>query len=376
MIHKDFAHLYIASISHPGMSGKNNEDNHAVSFHQISPTDKTPSVLAVLADGIGGHHAGEVAAKIATDVITKIVSGSDGARPLKILESAIIQAGQEINRQSNANKQQHGMGSTCACAWVIGDRLYTASVGDSRIYLVQNRSIQQLTTDHTWVQEAIDHGIIEREEARDHPQAHVIRRYLGSQRNVEPDFRLRLGSEKSDQDAIGNQGLKLKPGEIVLLCSDGLSDLVDDNEILEILQNHPSQQAVEALVKLANTRGGHDNITIVTMEMPDSYTQTKKLYSAKVKDYKSKLRWYVLLIISILIIVIAALGSMLYHNGILRLTNPPLLSVTTENPELIPFTPQGTEVIPLTLTPSPIPTETPILDTYTPWPTHTFPPEP
>lgn len=376
MIPNERAHLSIAAISHPGMSGKNNEDKYAVSTHQLSRRNHTPSVLAVLADGVGGHHAGEVAAEIGTKTIRKIVSESDGAKPLQILENAIVQAGQEVKHQAADNQHQQGMGSTCACAWVIGDRLYTASVGDSRIYLIRNHSIQQLTTDHTWVQEAIEHGIIKPEEAKDHPQAHVIRRYLGSQSTVVPDFRMRLGAEESEKEAIGNQGLKLRPGEMVLLCSDGLTDLVNEIEILKVLQAHPNQNAVNVLVELANARGGHDNITIIIMEMPESSRRTKKLETGKKKGIKERIRWYTILILSILIILIAAISVQLVRNSFFQPTSTPALSITSENPGLAPITPQGSMIPSGVITPSPIPSETPIQNTYTPWPTHTYPPEP
>ena len=169
------------------------------------------------------------------------------------------------------------MGSTCACAWVIENRLYTAYVGDSRIYLLRGKVIQRLTVDHTWVQEAYEKGIITAEQMRDHPNVHVIRRYLGGIKLPEVDFRLRIDDEESSEESENNQGFHLEPGDTILLCTDGLTDLVWDDEILKIIRSKKDMKhAAESLVNLANERGGHDNITVVIMAMPRLEETTKK----------------------------------------------------------------------------------------------------
>jgi protein phosphatase len=260
--------LNIAAISHPGMSGKNNEDRYGVSAYRLQQENGIPSVLAIVADGIGGHRAGEVAAEIAVEVISRIVAESDANQPVQTLQKAIIRASQVIHERSEAEPALKGMGSTCACVWVIGDRLYTASVGDTRIYLLRDGAVRQLTKDHTWVQEAIDNGAISVEEARSHPNAHVIRRYLGSRNDVVPDTRLRLNPREGDRNAEANQGTLLQANDCILLCSDGLTDLVHEAEILAILGDGSQEEALERLVTLANQRGGHDNITAVTLQVP------------------------------------------------------------------------------------------------------------
>ena len=269
MIPTERAHVKVVAISHPGMSGKNNEDRYGVSAYRLGTETGQPSILAVVADGIGGHRAGEVAADLAVETISQAVAASDAGQPVQILQNAIIRASQVINQQAEADPTLKGMGSTCACAWVIGDRLYTASVGDTRIYLARGNTIRQITTDHTWVQEAIENGALSQEEARSHPNAHVIRRYLGSKIDVVPDIRLRLNPGEEDRSAEANQGVRLGTGDCLLLCSDGLTDLVDDNEILAVLKGEPPEQALDRLVKLANQRGGHDNITVVALQMPN-----------------------------------------------------------------------------------------------------------
>jgi protein phosphatase len=269
MIRVERAHLNVNAVTHPGVTGKNNEDRYAVSAYRLDSETNRTAVLAIVADGVGGHQAGEVAAEIAVETISNFVADSDASQPVQTLRDGIVLASQAVASKSDSDPTLQGMGATCACAWVIGHRLYIAAVGDSRIYLIRGRSIRQLTTDHTWVQEAIDHGILQPEQARDHPNAHVIRRYLGSRQEVVPDLRLRLNPTESDAQAEANQGVHLEAGDTLLMCSDGLTDLVESEEILATLRSKPVEDALNNLVNLANQRGGHDNITIVTLALPE-----------------------------------------------------------------------------------------------------------
>jgi protein phosphatase len=135
--------------------------------------------------------------------------------------------------------------------------------------LLRGNEIRRVTTDHTWVQEALEKGIITPEQARDHPNVHVIRRHLGGIQLPEVDFRLRLDDEESDEEAEENEGFVLQPGDMVLVCSDGLTDMVWDDEIYKVIRAKKDVKvAAEALVDLANERGGPDNITVVLMSMP------------------------------------------------------------------------------------------------------------
>jgi PPM family protein phosphatase len=277
MIRSSLAHLHISALSHPGMSGKNNEDRYAVSSYHLGKDDPRPAVFAVIADGIGGHRAGEVAAELAINYISQGVSESNGKKPLKILENAIHAASQAIASHSAGKLDEEGMGATCACIWIIENRLYTAHVGDSRIYLLRGKYVRRLTTDHTWVQEAIDKGMLTPEQARDHPNVHVIRRHLGGLELPEVDFRLKLDDDESDEEAQENQGFLLEHGDIILVCSDGLTDMVWDDEILAVIRSKKDvKSAAEALVDLANKRGGHDNITVVLMAVPRLDENKKK----------------------------------------------------------------------------------------------------
>lgn len=366
MIRVERAHLSAAAQTHAGMTGKNNEDRYAITSFQLSEDDPTPVLFAVVADGIGGHQAGEVAAELAVDHISEAVAESDAQRPNKILERAIHEASDAIADHASSTSAKKGMGATCACVWVIGDKLYTATVGDSRIYLLREGRMQQLTTDHTWVQEAIEKNIITPEQAHKHPNAHVIRRYLGSPEPPEVDFRLRLYDSESDALAEGNQGVQIRPGDTFLICSDGLTDLVWNDEIAEIIRAEPNLKAVaQKLVDTANQRGGHDNTTVVLVGAPRDLKMM-------VPEKKNWLPWIIAGGIALLLFL--AFASVLTVN---------LLRATVFATPTPTFTPSPAPTATQTTTPtakqtaSPAPTKTrtstppPLEPSYTPWPTNT-----
>lgn len=284
MIRISRAHLQVAALTHPGLTGRQNEDRFAVSAFRLSEANPTPSVFAILSDGIGGHRAGEVAAEIAVEAISRMVEQSDAGEPLATLNHAVQATSELIAAKAKDDTQRLGMGTTCACAWVIEDKLFTASVGDSRIYLLRGEQIHQLTVDHTWVQEAVEKGILPADQARVHPNLHVIRRYLGSSTPPQADLRMRLAKDESDTQSRSHQGLRLIPGDVLLLCSDGLTDLVEADEIWEAVHAAISsgstaglglKSAAQALVNLATSRGGPDNITVVLLAVP-AYPAHKK----------------------------------------------------------------------------------------------------
>jgi serine/threonine protein phosphatase PrpC len=169
---------------------------------------------------------------MAVNLISHQVAESDPSQPLSILQATITAASQAILERAQGDDGQKGMGATCVCAWVIGSRLYTASVGDSRLYLLSGHAIHQISTDHTWVQEALERCIITAEQAHGHRNSHVIRRYLGSPNPPQVDFRLRLIDHETDESALSNQGLLLLPGDMVVLCSDGIVEAMDVNRRL------------------------------------------------------------------------------------------------------------------------------------------------
>ena len=269
MIPSNQYHLDTAAITDPGSRGRLNEDSYQIASFTISDNDDTPVLLTVVADGIGGHKAGEVASKIAVETIISTVAESDVSDPQWVLKSALLEANHSITSEAAEDDERKGMGSTVATALIIDTALYIATLGDSRIYLIRDNSIRQLNIDHTWVQEALDVGVINSEEARSHPRRHLIRSYLGSADPIKPDLRLYLADNETLEQAKANQGLPLLPKDLILLCSDGLSDMLADEEILEILQGGGTHdEQLQKLVDLANLRGGHDNITVVLLQSP------------------------------------------------------------------------------------------------------------
>ena len=260
-------HLQVATQSHPGETGKNNEDAFSVTSYRLE-SDGPPAIVAVVADGVGGHRAGEIASRMAVEIVVKRVGEASGSDPRAALRTAIVEAGRAISTEAEAIPEHQGMASTVAAAWIIGRWLFTGYVGDSRIYLRHRGRLQQTTVDHSWVQEAIEHAIITPEEAHSHPHAHILRRYLGGNLEPQPDFRLRLSPDESVKRSEANQGVELEPGDQVLLCSDGLTDLVSDAEIDEALRKPSAVEATDSLVMLARARGGHDNITTVLIGVP------------------------------------------------------------------------------------------------------------
>lgn len=349
----DVSHLNIFHVTHPGMKGKVNEDRFGYTSFVDPEPGKSLITLGVLCDGIGGHHAGEVAADLAVrSIIDGFASGDEGAT-LDHLQKSVLAANQLIFQEAQTDQMHTGMGSTCACALVINNRLFTCNIGDSRIYLLRNKVLTQVSTDHTWVQEAIDAGLIQPVEAENHPNRHVLRRYLGSPTPPSVDTHLHLAAGESDAQSEANQGLLLDAGDIAFLCSDGLTDLVQDKEIEQTLVSKPLQEAIEFLVSLANQRGGHDNITVLLMQVPPKQ-------SAPVG--KPLGRWILgclLIFLFTILLAVAVLYGLGFMDNLLYPEMTPTPGFQTEFPtetsNSFPTTEQGvfTNELPITLQRSP-----------------------
>jgi len=366
MIPTDRPHLTFAAASHPGEARQNNEDRYRVASY-LTERGKRPALLALVADGIGGHQAGEVASQIAVDETFRRLEASDGSNPRSQLQEAIVAAGRAISQTASSEPHLHGMGSTIAVAWIIDQQLFTTHVGDSRLYLLRDGQLRQISLDHTWVQEAISHGILTPAEAVDHPNAHVLHRHLGGDRDAEPDFRLRLAPLESDERAEANQGLRMRRGDQVLLCSDGLTDMVSDTEIQGALTNNPPAEAVEQLVALARARGGFDNITVVAIAVPGKRRRPHGCLGATVR-----LSTAVVLLLALVAVGLAAA----YGLGYWPWARQPEVGATAGSaatpaaPASSAVGPEATHAVPapadaaqpplLSATPTPLPTQTPV----------------
>ncbi len=369
------SHLAVVALTDQGARGKKNEDRYGVAAFQRRDRRRTPVLLAVLADGIGGHRAGEVAADLAVDGISDYVANSpDNTPPAQLLQEAVQAASQAIYKHAAAAPERQGMGATCAVAYVVGARLYAANVGDSRIYLLRGGLLTRLSVDHTWIQEALDHGLLNQDEVRGHPNAHVIRRFLGSPQPPEASICQHL----EGQPAGSEPGILLKKGDILLLCSDGLTDLVSDEEILAALSSQPLEAAGSSLIDLANQRGGHDNITLVLLQAPE-----------KLEKKNGRVRGFWLASCLSMVILAALIAAVILATGWLspeeRSTPTPTLEGTI--PPITVVTPlptlAGASATPPAATASPARQASPSLPAYpdasfgatlTPWPTTTFPP--
>lgn len=253
----------VSVSSHAGKGGKINEDRFRVESFYLNEEKEIPSMFAVVADGIGAHRAGQVAAELAVETVTRAVAQSDASQPTAILQAAIIQASQAVLYRSESRREWKGMGSTCLCAWLVDDRLYIASVGNSRLFLLRGRRLQQLNVVHQLPRDVppVDKPKRGRKKANDDP----LLGYLGSKAPVEVDLRL---VHDSDRGSSKNQGLQLLPNDRLLLCTDGLGDSLKPNEILEILGDRKLESAAADLVQFSLEKGTHANLTAVVIGIP------------------------------------------------------------------------------------------------------------
>jgi protein phosphatase len=204
--------------------------------------------LLIVCDGMGGHKGGEIASRLSVESIKNhFESLNNSFNPVKEIRASIQSANNTLIDTAKNDPALNEMGSTVVITLLQEDKAYIANLGDSRIYLCREGEIKQLTKDHSLVQQMVDSRMISQEEAKHHPQKNVITRSLGIGLQTEPEV-----SEK----------IKIKEGDIFILCSDGLTTFVNDSEILKIVSNESVQDAADKLVDLANQRGGEDNITI------------------------------------------------------------------------------------------------------------------
>lgn len=229
--------------------GKKRQLNQDYVYTSEMPIGNLPNVF-VVADGMGGHNAGDYASKYTVETIVREISQSLEDNPVTIIKNAIGIANEHIRQKAEEDERLYGMGTTLVVATCMGNLLQVANVGDSRLYVV-NDKITQITRDHSLVEEMIRMGGIDRESARIHPDKNIITRAIGASETVKVDFFT----------------VKLQKGDIVLMCSDGLTNMLEDEEIRMILNGQRDiVEKAEELVKAANNNGGNDNIAVVLIE--------------------------------------------------------------------------------------------------------------
>lgn len=228
-----------------GQKRSRNEDN----FIQLAKSKSIGEIDAVLgvADGMGGHAAGDVASRIAAETFEEVFSSTDiGHRQIKdLLKDTFSMANEKIVKRGKASPEG-SMGTTCTVAIFIAGECHIGHVGDSRAYLMRDGDLKQLTDDHSWVAQLVKDGHITNEQARVHPNRNVITKALGIDDDVESDF-LKLETHSGDR---------------LLICSDGLHGLVEDSTICDILREGSIEEMIDRLIGEANDNGGHDNITV------------------------------------------------------------------------------------------------------------------
>lgn len=230
--------------------GKKRKLNQDYVYTSELPVGSLPNLFLV-ADGMGGHKAGDYASRCAIETIVDYVESSHDAGVIAVLEKAICRANSVVREYAESDEAFNGMGTTVVAATIDGNKLCVANVGDSRLYIVGDREIKQITRDHSLVEEMVRMGGIEREQARSHPKKNIITRAIGAEPELSVDF----------------FRVTLQPGEMVLMCSDGLTNMIEDEEIRMILQGQRDLASkAEGLVNAANNNGGKDNIAVVLID--------------------------------------------------------------------------------------------------------------
>lgn len=235
------------SVTNVGRKRKLNQD---YVFTSEQPVGSLPN-LFIVADGMGGHNAGDYASKVTVETIVEKVGKTTGTDRIQILEEAIAAANTLIRSKARESSDLEGMGTTVVAATCEGNSLCVANVGDSRLYVANRKEIRQITKDHSWVAEMVRRGGLGKEEARNHPDKNIITRAVGADDGVKVDFFT----------------VQLKEGDLILMCTDGLTNMLEDEEIRMILDGARDMvEKAEELVAAANERGGRDNISVILID--------------------------------------------------------------------------------------------------------------
>jgi protein phosphatase len=242
------AGLKAISVTDIGERRRINQDYVACEVH---PVGNLPN-LFIVADGLGGHNAGDYASRFCVEYFINWIKESSLTSPIAMIESAIRETNKALRAKALEQSELEGMGTTFVVATIYENEMYVANIGDSRLYVI-SEGIRQITEDHSLVEVMVRTGELDRDEARRHPNKNIITRALGTSNDVEPDF----------------FEVSLSDGDIILMCSDGLTDMLEDGTIEKIVRENADdpETAAETLVKKANENGGRDNIAVVIVKV-------------------------------------------------------------------------------------------------------------
>jgi protein phosphatase len=304
--------LDIAALSDAGLKRERNEDSWSGPPPDLpAEQEALKGQLYVVADGVGGHLAGELASKLATDIIPQRYYADPAPGVKTSLQAAIRAADEHICQEAGAKLKQHGMSTTITAAVLRGDHLTIANVGDSRAYLIRQGRARQATVDHSWVEEQVQFGLITREEAAHHPHRNIITRSLGSNMELQID---------TFEEHV-------EPGDSLLLCSDGLSNMVADQELADLAsQDKSAETIVHELIELAKQRGAPDNVTVILLK-------TSPLRGPRAQNLlvRGILTGLILLLIGILLLWMFSQAKKDSSSSALTTSNVAMLSADVEN---------------------------------------------
>ena len=264
--------LHVHGETETGRVRDHNED----SILKLGGEQSPPGIdaLLVVADGMGGHAAGEVASKLTVEHIEqRFTSGAFASTTADEFEEALRTLLQNVNQvvhTAGQDTDKRGMGTTCTLVAIKDDHLYYAHVGDSRAYLLRGRKLEQVTDDHSWVEDMVRAGSLSKEEARTHPNRNVITRAIGLDASV----------------VVDTGACALRDGDLVMLCSDGLNSMISDEEIHNVLEGSSHENICTDLIAAANQSGGHDNTSVVTACIGDQ--RKSRASNRQTVDIKSR----------------------------------------------------------------------------------------
>lgn len=230
--------------------GKNRVANQDYVYCKSDAVGNLPNIF-IVADGMGGHKAGDIASVTAVDAVLKSIEQSQKTDVISIMEEAVREANKTLYEKSKSNEEWAGMGTTLVLATVVDSTIFVANIGDSRLYLIDD-GIHQITRDHSYVEEMVSIGEIDKSEARTHSKKNIITRAIGVEEETHADF----------------FEVQFKKGDKLLMCSDGLTNMIEDNDILSVIAgNNDIESMVHKLIDLANDSGGKDNIAVLIAEL-------------------------------------------------------------------------------------------------------------